>query len=145
MRRIPVALLTFVIGVAGAALWQTGPPPSLSLCDLSRSIAGYEGKRVRVRGELYLGHLGSVRLLGSAETAPGSGRRECAESAEVYFREEPELIGKIRELNGTWMHRGGSAKAEVVLSGRFEGPQDPCPNAGVVIRDAVLESASLQE
>ena len=138
-------MLTFVIGVAGVVLWKTSPPPSLSLCDLPKNVADYEGRIVRVRGELSLGALGGVQLLGSGESVPGSGRRECYESAAVYFREEPKVIEEIKELSATWMYRGGSAKADVVLSGRFEGPQSSCPNASGSIRDAVLESATLKE
>ena len=146
--RILIAALTFMTGVGGVMLWS--PPPPFSLCDLSRDITihegkvvrVYEGRIVRVRGELSLSAWGDVHLLGSGERVPGSGERECGESAFVIFREEPKLIEEIRELNATWMYRGGSAKADVVLSGRFESPQSSCPNDSFIISDAVLESST---
>ena len=126
-------------------LWRSSPPPSLSLCDLSRDINGHEGKVVRVNGELSLGALGAVLLIGSGERTPGSGERECGETAVVYFREEPKLIEEIKELNTTWMYKGGSAKAEVVISGRFGDRRSSCLNDSFVIEDAVLERSTLKE
>jgi len=142
--RILIAALTCIIGIGGVLLWPTGPLPSLSLCDLSRNVSSYEGKVVRVRGELSVSAQGEV-LLGVGERVPGAGGRECGASAVVFFRDHPGLIDELKELNATWMYRGGSAKAGVVLSGRFEDRPDSCPSeeASDIIRDAVLEQLSL--
>ena len=145
MRRITLPIfissLTFLIGVGSARVFLPTPapltPPLLRICDLSIDIARHDGKIVRVRGELSVGPLGAISL---------KGEGECGEDwAGVYFRENLKLIGEMMESDAAKAYKGGFAKANVVISGRFGDRKSSCPNDYVVIEDAVLESASLKD
>lgn len=136
MRRITlkilIAALTFIVGVGFATAWLYIKYRPLSLCSVSETAALYDGKVVRVRGELYVSPNGVIQLNGT-----GCGLRSNA-WADVSFRENPKLVEEIRQLGGG----DNVAKAEVVLTGRFIDRKRSCFSAQFEISEANLESAS---
>ncbi|MCA1612869.1 MAG: hypothetical protein LC800_01700 [Acidobacteria bacterium] len=136
MRRIPlkifIAALTFMIGVGFASAWLHIRHRPLSLCSLSENPASYDGKIVRVRGELYVSPNGMVQLNGIECGLRSTGW------ADVKFKNSPQIADELRRLN----EGDNVAKAEVVLSGKFEDRKRSCWTAQFEIGDADLERAA---
>ena len=136
MRRITlkilVASLTFIIGVGLASAWLEIRHDPLSLCSISANPTNYDGKLVRVRGDLYVSRSGVIQLNGIE-----CGLRSNA-WADVSFGTNPKLIEELRRLSD-----GNTfGKAEVVLTGKFTDRKRSCFAAQFEISEANIERAS---
>jgi hypothetical protein len=91
--RILIALLTLLIGSGSEAVWDSVIRQPLSLCTLSENPAAYDGKTVRVRGNLLVSDKGIVAL-----GEFGCGERSGV-GAEVIFKSKRQLVERLRRLN----------------------------------------------
>jgi hypothetical protein len=130
--KILTASLTFIVGVGLATAWLSISPRPLPLCPVADHAALYDGKVVRVSGELYVSADGTATLNG-----PECGLQGNA-WADVYFTENPKLIEELRQSSAG----DDIAKAKVVLSGKFEEREHHCFSLRFKISEANLERAS---
>lgn len=129
MRRITfkilLASLACLLGVGLTTVWHRFVNGPLSLCEISRESARYDGRVVRVRGPLY-GSEGGVFML--TETGCGSMGAEIAE-VSLCRGEHMALAEELRRLSsGDYF-----GKTEVVITGKLEDRQRSCFAARLLI------------
>jgi hypothetical protein len=115
-----------------SSAWPSFSRSPLSFCSISKNPIPFDGKIVRIRGNLYVSPNGMINLNGAE-----CGLRSNA-WADVSFRETPGLIEELRQLNAG----DNCAKAEVVLTGKLKDRKQSCFSAQFAIIDANLERAS---
>lgn len=130
--RILAASLTFAIGIGFASAWFYIRDRPLSSCSVTTNPAYYDGKLVRMRGELFVSSNGMIYLNGTE-----CGLRSNAWT-EVSFRANPPLIAELQQqISGDVV-----PKCEVVLTGTFKDRKRSCFTAQFEISGASLERAS---
>lgn len=117
LRKFLIAGLTFVVGVSLSSNW-VGPGRVLPYCELAKNADGYHGRTVRVRAHVS-GEAPTIYTIFHSECDPVEALASRVEVAHAEVS-SPEIRELWERLSGS---RGDGAvrKAEVVLSGRFDG------------------------
>lgn len=118
IKAAPVILITFVIGVLATLLWARLYSRRVSLCELARNPASYDGKLVRIEASgsvisstLFSENSVSVYERGCSETNPGTG-------AGVWLDPDIKLSPEADEFVNS--HAPGIRDARVVVEGVFD-------------------------
>ncbi|HEX6182683.1 MAG TPA: hypothetical protein VFZ44_02150 [Pyrinomonadaceae bacterium] len=119
--KILLASLTCLIGLGLTSTWHRFVSRPLSLCEITRDPARYDGRVLRVRGPLY-GSPGGVLLLRGAECSIES---EAWAEVRLWRGEHAALADELTRLS-----RGDDyGRAEVVVTGTFEDRGQSCFSA----------------
>jgi hypothetical protein len=122
--KITAALLTFIIGVAAAALWLVSPrspeedttPAPLPYCEVARNPGQYHDQVIRVRATLSFGS-GGMYVVDDCDPVSALSSLVEIDGSEGTFPKARNYVDEMLTDQTEVQIR----KVEVIITGRFNG------------------------